>query len=72
LPRVAPLVGTGLATALVVGPALGVAATFLHDVSYAGLASAFVTPVMSWVIVVALAGGALAGYLWFRRHRTPR
>jgi acetyl esterase len=68
LARVAPLVGIGLATVLVVGPALGVAATFLHDVPYAGLASAFVTPVMSWVIVVALAGGALAGYLRFRRR----
>jgi len=68
LARVASLVGTGLATALVAGPALGVAATFLHDVPYAGLASAFLTPVMSWVIVVALAGGALAGYLWFRRR----
>jgi acetyl esterase/lipase len=68
LARVAPLVGTGLATILVVGPALGVAATFAHDVPYAGLASAFVTPVMSWVIVVALAGGALAGYLWSRRR----
>jgi acetyl esterase len=68
LARVDSLVGTGLATVLVVGPALGVAATFAHDVPYAGLASAFVTPVMSWVIVVALAGGALAGYLWFR-HR---
>jgi len=68
LARVASLVGTGLATALVVGPALGVAATFLHDAPYAGLASAFVTPVMSWVIVVALCGGALAGYLWFRRR----
>jgi acetyl esterase len=68
LARVASLVGGGLATVLVVGPALGVAATFLHDVPYAGLASAFVTPVMSSVIVVALAGGALAGYLWFRRR----
>jgi acetyl esterase len=68
LARVASLVGTGLATALVAGPALGVAATFAHAVPYAGLASAFLTPVMSWVIVVALAGGALAGYLWFRRR----
>jgi acetyl esterase/lipase len=68
LARVASLVGTGLATALVVGPALGVAAIFLHDVPYAGLASAFVAPVMSWVIVVALTGGALAGYLCFRRR----
>lgn len=66
--RVASLVGTGLATALVAGPALGVAGIFAHDVPYAGLASAFVTPVMSWVIVVALAGAALAGYLWFRRR----
>jgi acetyl esterase/lipase len=68
LARVASLVGTGLATALVAGPALGVAATFAYDVPYTGLASAFVTPVMSWVIVVALAGGLLAGYLWFRRR----
>ena len=66
--RVASLVGTGLATVLVVGPALGVAGTFAHDLPYAGLASAFVTPVMSWVIVVALAGAALAGYLWLRRR----
>lgn len=66
--RVASLVGTGLATALVACPALCVAAIFAHDVPYAGLASAFVTPVMSWVIVVALAGGALAGCLWFRRR----
>lgn len=66
--RVASFVGTGLATALVVGPALAVAAVFLHDVPYTGLASAFVTPVMSWVIVVALAGGVLAGYLWFRQR----
>jgi acetyl esterase/lipase len=68
LKRVASLVVIGLATVLVVGPALGVAATFLHHVPYVGLATAFVSPVMSWVILVALAGGALAGYLWFRRR----
>jgi acetyl esterase/lipase len=68
LARVASLVGAGPATVLVVGPALGVAATFAYDVPYAGLASAFVTPVMSWVIVVALFGAALAGYLWLRRR----
>jgi acetyl esterase len=68
LARVASLLGTGTATVLVVGPALGVAATFAHDVPYAGLASAFVTPVMSWVIVVALAGAVLAGHLWLRRR----
>ncbi|WP_149370236.1 alpha/beta hydrolase [Mycolicibacterium sp. P9-64] len=57
-----------MATALVAGPALAVAATYAHDVPYTGLASAFVTPVMSWVIVVALAGGVLASYLWLRQR----
>jgi acetyl esterase/lipase len=68
LARVASIAGAGLATALVAGPAVGVAATFAHDVPYAGLASGFVTPVMSWVIVVALAGAVLAGYLWTGRR----
>jgi acetyl esterase len=68
LRRVASLVAAGLATVLVAGPALGVAATFVPDVPYLGLATAFVPPVMSWAIVLALAGGALAGYLWFRRR----
>ena len=53
--RVASLVGTGLVTALVVGPALGVAATFAHDVPYAGLASAFVTPVPVGLKIAPLA-----------------
>ncbi|MDT5240291.1 MAG: acetyl esterase [Mycobacterium sp.] len=48
------------------------AGTFLHHLPYAGLATAFVSPVMSWVIVAALAGAALACYLWLRsRGRFP-
>jgi acetyl esterase len=64
------LLGAGVAAPLIVVPALGVAGTFLHGVPYVGVAAGFVPPVMSWVIIAALAGGALALSL-LRRHRGP-
>jgi acetyl esterase len=45
-----------------------VAGTFAHDVPYLGVAAGFVPPVMSWMILVALGGGALALSQWLR-HR---
>jgi acetyl esterase/lipase len=62
------MLGVGLAAPLVVVPALGVAGTLLHGVPYVGVGAGFVPPVMSWVILAALAGGALALYLLLR-HR---
>lgn len=55
------------ATPLVVVPALGVLAIFLHDVPYVGLATGFV-PWLCWLMVAALLGGALA----FTRLRRSR
>jgi acetyl esterase len=52
---------------LVVLPALGVVGTFLHDVPYVGLATAFVPWYLPWLVVVAVIGGALALNLWSRR-----
>ncbi|MGX9788902.1 alpha/beta hydrolase [Mycobacterium sp. MMS18-G62] len=57
-----------LATLLIVPPALGVLGTFLYDVPYVGLATAYVPWYWPWLIVVTVAGAGIAIYGWFRRR----
>lgn len=57
-----------IATALVVAPALGVLGTYLYGVPYIGLATAFVSPYIVWLLVASLAGGGLALYRWWHRR----
>ncbi len=66
--RIVSTAGICLATVLLAGLALGVLGTFLPDVPYLGLATGFVPPVMSWVIVAALAVGVFVGARWWRRR----
>jgi acetyl esterase/lipase len=59
-----------VAAVLVVPTALAVSATYLYDVPYLGLATAYVPAYLPWVIVAAVAGGALALVGWcLRRSR---
>ena len=58
----------GLAAVLLAGLALGVLGSFLPGVPYLGLATGFVPPVMTWVIIGAVVIGACATYLWWRRR----
>ena len=57
---------TGLAVVLVAGPAIGVLGTVAPDMPGLGLATGFIPPVMSWVVLIALVGGVLALGLWLR------
>jgi acetyl esterase len=57
-----------LATLLIVPPALGVIGTFLYNVPYIGLATAYVPWYLPWLIVVAVVGCGIALYCWFRRR----
>ena len=57
-----------VAAVLIVLPALGVVGTFLHDVPYVGLATAYVPGHLPWLLVIAGLGGALALLRWVRRR----
>jgi acetyl esterase/lipase len=58
-----------MATVFVVPTAVAVLCTYLYDVPYLGLATAFVPRYLCWLIVAALIGGALAVQYW-RVRRT--
>lgn len=64
-------VGIGLAALLVAVPAVGVLGTLAPGVPGLGLATGFVSPLMSWVVLVALVGGLLALGLWLRGRDIP-
>lgn len=51
---------------LIAVPAVGVLGTLTPDIPGLGLATGFVPPVMSWVVLVALIGGLLSLGLWLR------
>jgi acetyl esterase len=51
-------------------PALGVLGTYLYEVPYVGLATAFVPWYLPWLVVAAVLGGVLALIVWrMRRSR---
>ena len=56
-----------LATLLIVPVALGVIGTFLYDVPYVGLATAYVAWYLPWLMVVTLVGAGIALYRLCRR-----
>jgi acetyl esterase/lipase len=57
-----------LVTLLIVVLALGVLGTFLPNLPWLGLATGFVPPVMSWVMIAAVVGLAFALLAWWRRR----
>jgi acetyl esterase/lipase len=57
-----------VAAVLIVLPALAFLGTFLHDVPYVGLATAYVPWYLPWLITLAVLGGAAATYKWLRRR----
>jgi acetyl esterase/lipase len=63
-----PVVVLVVAALLIVPPALGVLGTFLADVPYVGLATAYVPWYLPWLTVAAVAGGVLALTHWRVRH----
>ncbi|MCV7282065.1 alpha/beta hydrolase [Mycolicibacterium flavescens] len=64
--RIAAVVGQVIAVPLVAVPAVAVLGMLLPQVPYLGLATAFAPWYLGWLIVAALAGGLLAGALWWR------
>jgi acetyl esterase/lipase len=65
-----PVVVLFVAALLVTPPALGVLGTFLADVPYVGLTTAYVPPYLPWLTVASMAGGVLALVHWrLRRSR---
>lgn len=60
--------GLVVLTAFIAALALGVAGSFLPAAPWLGIATGFVPPVMSWVVLAALAAGALALLRWVRRR----
>lgn len=67
--RVAPVIAVA-ATLIVVPTALAVVGTYLYQVPYLGLVTAYVPWYLAWLIVAAVAGGVLAVMHWrMRRSR---
>jgi acetyl esterase/lipase len=66
--RIVSTAGLCLVTVLIASLALGVLGTFLPDLPGLGLATGFVPPVMSWVIIVAAVASAFALFRWWRRR----
>lgn len=66
--RVWPVIGYLVAVPLVAVSAVAVLGTFLPDVPYLGLATAFAPWYIAWVLVAAVVGGVVAAVLWWRRR----
>ena len=66
--RIASVAATCLTGLLVAGLALGVLGTFLPGLPFLGLATGFLPPVMSWVIIAACAVAVFALVRWWRRR----
>ncbi len=63
-----PVVLLVVAALLIVPSALGVLGTFLGDVPYVGLATAYVPWYLPWLAAATVAGGLLALIRWRLRH----
>jgi len=66
--RIVSTAGLCLVTVLTASLAIGVLGTFLPELPGLGLATGFVPPVMSWVIIAAAVAATFALFRWWRRR----